>query len=148
MSKKKKAPENFSEIEKLFNPNFLRKLPDWQQEMVRFYAQRFGSYTKIPGQLAECRSPFDVFEVQSDFFNKLTSEYRNEAVVLSELLFDLPRSPDDEAKSPHEEVMSKAEKDAAHIVSLAKNQAELIIEAAEARADTILKDNRKTRKVA
>ena len=57
MSKKKKKPENFSEIEKLFNPNFLRKLPDWQQEMVRFYAQRFGSYTKFPGQIAECQNP-------------------------------------------------------------------------------------------
>ena len=155
MSKNKKpdrSPEFPLDITKIFNPSYFGKLTDWQEELVDFYRRRLHSYSKIAEKLAKCRDPSDVFELQSEFFTEVLSDYRNEAAVASELLFDTSRSV---VKNNHEaseancnETIQKAEKDAKHLISLAKNQAETIIEAAEARAASITSRRKRAKKVA
>jgi len=155
MSKKKNSKDAFEfpfDIEKVFNPNYFSKLPDWQQEIVSFYTRRLNSYSKIHEQLAECRKPQDVFELQSQFFTKLYSDYRNEAAVISELLFYMAQpaleKTQEATEAGYEETILKAEMDAEKIINLAKNQAETIIEAAEARADSLNAGKKRANKVA
>ena len=155
MSKKKKSKDAFEfpfDIEKVFKPNYFSKLPDWQQEIVSFYTRRLESYSKIPEQLVGCRNPQDVFELQSQFFSKLFSDYRNEASVVSELLFDMSRpiveNTQEATEAGYEETILRAQKDAEKILHLAKNQAEIIKEAAEAEAASLIKGKKRSSKAA
>jgi hypothetical protein len=155
MSNKSKSEEAFEfpfELEKAFGPNQFGKLPKWQQEIVSFYNRRLKSYSKFHEQLAECGNPQDVFELQSQFFNTLFSDYRNEAAVISELLFDMSRpvveKTQEATETGYEETILKAQRDAEKILSLAKSQAEVLIETAEAKADSQSKDNKESSKVA
>lgn len=151
MPKKKNSQKNTEfpfDLENLFSPKYFSKLPEWQQEVVSFYTRRLASYSAIQNQLGKCRTPQDVFELQSDFFTKLLSDYRDEATVMSELLFDVSKDVVEKTQEATEATISQAQKDAEKILHLAENQAETIIEAAEARADAIVKNFKKTKKVA
>ena len=151
-STSKNAFEFPFELEKVFSPNYFGQLPKWQQEIVSFYTRRLESYSKVHEQLAECEKPQDVFELQSQFFTKLLSDYKSEAAVISELLFDMSRpvveKTQDSPEAGYEETILKAQEDAEKILNLAKDQAEMIVEAAEARADSLSEGKKKSRKVA
>ncbi len=140
MSKKeksKKASDFPFDLEKLFNPNYFSQLPKWQQEIVSFYTRRLNSYSKIPDQLAECRDPSDVFELQSKFFTELISDYRNEATVVSALLFDISRP-----------IVEKKQQSTEANTGLAKDQARTMTEAAEARTESMVSGKKTSSKVA
>jgi len=155
MSQKSEPKDAFEfpfDIEKVFEPNYFSKLPNWQQEIVSFYTRRFEAYSQISEQLAGCRKPQDVFELQTKFYNELCSDYRNEAAVISELLFDMSRpiveKTSESSEEAHEEKILKASVDAEKIVSLAKEQAETITENAEAMAENLNSGKKKHGKVA
>ena len=155
MTEKSKPEDAFEfpfELEKVFRPNDFGNLPKWQQEIVSFYTRRLESYSKVHEQLAECQNPQDVFKLQSQFFTKLLSDYRSEAVVISELLFDMSRpvveKTQDSPEAGYEETILNAQGDAEKILNLAKDQAEMIVEAAEARADALSEGKKRSRKVA
>jgi len=142
MSNKSKSKDAFEfplELEKAFSPNNFNKMPKWQQEIVSFFNRRFKSYSKFHEQLAECGNPQDVFELQSQFFTKLFSDYRNEAAVISELLFDMSRPVVEKTQvateAGYEETILKAQRDVEKILSSAKSQAAMIVDAAKARAE-------------
>ncbi|MGI9570230.1 MAG: phasin family protein [Desulfobulbia bacterium] len=140
------------DLEKVFSPNNFSKLSKWQQEVISFYARRLEFYSKVPEQLAKCQNPQDVYELQAQFFTKLFSDYRSEAAVISELLFDMSLPVVEKIQaSPeagYEETILKAQEDAEKILSLAKDQAEMIVEAAEARAASLSEGEKKSDKVA
>ena len=155
MSKKKESKNAFEfpfELDVIFRPDNFSKLSDWQQEIVGFYSRRFNEYSKLPERLSECREPKDLFEFQTEFYNKLFADYRKEASVVSEIMFDIARpvaekSGNKEAKS-YEETILKAQEDAEQIIGLAKQQAEKILEGAQVQAESGGKRKRTPSKIA
>ena len=136
MSKKKDTKNAFEfpfELDAIFRPENYSKLSNWQQEIVSFYSRRLNEYSKLPERLSACREPNDLFEFQTEFFNKLLADYRKEAAVISEFMFDMARPVAEKSTSrdSYEDIIIKAQQDAEQIIGLAKQQAEQIVEGAE-----------------
>ena len=102
--------------------------------------------------LSECREPKDLFEFQTEFFDKLFADYRKEATIISEFLFDMARPSADRTVSKktesYEETILKAQEDAEQIINLAKQQADQIVEGAVSHAKSASKGKKRNNKVA
>lgn len=140
------------EMDTIFRPETFGKHSKWQQEIVSFYSRRLNEYSKIPERLSKCHEPIDLFEFQTEFFNKLFADYRKEATFMSEFLFDMARPSADRSVSKetesYEEKILKAQEAAEQIIGLAKQQADQIVESAEAQTESANKEKKQNNKVA
>lgn len=130
----------------------LKKLFNWQEEAISFYFRRLDEYTKIPERLSKCQEPRDLYALHSDFLMKMFSDYRDEAAVISNLMFDSVRTPKFRTSrndsGSYEATILKAQNDAEQIIRLAKQQAEQILEGAEVQAQSAKKTRKRDRKTA
>ena len=110
------------ELEDIFRPDTFNQLSNWQQEILSFYSRRLNEYSKLPERLSECREPKDLFAFQTEFFNKLFADYRKEATVISEMMFDMARPV---AEKPYDDAQQIFEFDqAVKIIDGAETQSE------------------------
>jgi hypothetical protein len=107
----------------------------WQQELLSFFGRRMASYVELSGQMPQCRNPGDWLAVQTRFLQQLLSDYRAEAEWMTRQ-FSHPERPVqkqiDHAFNSYEETLLKAQRDAAKIIDMAKDQAHRIVENAQA----------------
>jgi hypothetical protein len=107
----------------------------WQQELMRFMGRRMAGYVELGGQLPQCRSPSDLLEVQTRFIQQMLADYRSEAEWIADQfpIADKPvQKQIDRAFDSYEDTLLKAQRDAAKIIDLAKDQAQRIVESAQA----------------
>jgi hypothetical protein len=109
----------------------------WQEELMRFSLLRMNRYCDLSQRLRQCRGPGDVLAIQSAFFQQMLADYGTESQALARELFQQPpRSPQSEpapAAPSYETVILDAQRDAARIIDMAKEQAERIVAEANAR---------------
>lgn len=127
------------ELEDIFRPETFNQLSNWQQEILSFYSRRLNEYSKLPERLSECREPKDLFAFQTEFFNKLFADYRKEATVISEMMFDM-------ARPVVEKSYDDAHEDAEQIIEL--DQAVKIIDGAETQSESAGKRKKRQGKAA
>ena len=127
------------ELEDIFRPETFNQLSNWQQEILSFYSRRLNEYSKLPERLSECREPKDLFAFQAEFFNKLFADYRKEATVISEMMFDM-------ARPVVEKSYDDAHEDAEQIIEL--DQAVKIIDGAETQTENAGKRKKRQIKAA
>jgi hypothetical protein len=108
----------------------------WQEELLRFVGKRMNGYVELARDLQECRSPTDVLNLQTGFVRQMLSDYRAEAEWITRQFLQAEKPAQrqiDRAFGSYEETILKAQRDAAKIIELAKDQAARILENAEAR---------------
>jgi vacuolar-type H+-ATPase subunit H len=124
----------------------------WQQEFLSFFGRRMASYVELSGQLPQCRNPGDWLGLQTRFLQQLLSDYRAEAEWVTRQFSQAERPVQkqiDQAFNSYEETLLKAQRDAAKIIDMAKDQAQRIVENAQVQpvrktAETASKRARKT----
>lgn len=62
-------------------------------EATRFWARRMRAYADQMEQLASCRSPEDVANIQTRFLDRLREDYAAESEAISSLLTPEPEAP-------------------------------------------------------
>jgi vacuolar-type H+-ATPase subunit H len=106
----------------------------WQQEFLSFFGKRMTSYVELSGQIPQCRNPGDWLALQTRFLQQMLTDYRAEAEWVTRQ-FSRSEKPIqkqiDQAFNSYEETLLKAQKDAAKIIDMAKDQAERIVESAQ-----------------
>jgi Phasin protein len=108
----------------------------WQEELLKFVGKRMNGYVELARDLQECRSPTDVLNLQTSFVRQMLSDYRAEAEWITRQFLQAEKPAKrqiDRAFGSYEETILKAQRDAARIIELAKDQAARILENAEAR---------------
>lgn len=123
----------------------------WQQEVMRFFGRRMASYVELSGQMPQCRNPGDWLALQTRFLQQMLADYRAEAEWATTQFSRLERPVQkeiDQAFNSYEETLLKAQRDAARIIDMAKDQAQRIVENAQGPArkigETVSKRNKKT----
>ena len=110
---------------------------EWQGEMLRFCGRRMNSYFELSSRLWECKSPSDVFRLQTGFVQNMLADYRSETDVVCRRLLQVQEQAASESTGHHgtsyEAAILNAQKDVAKIIDLAKDQAARIVEDAVAR---------------
>ena len=110
----------------------------WQEELMRFSLLRMNRYCDHSQRLRQCRSPGDVLAIQSAFFQQMLADYGTQSQALARDLFQQqPQSPQGEPNPPaqsYETVILEAQRDAARIIDMAKEQAQRIVGEAQSRA--------------
>ncbi|MDP9139003.1 MAG: hypothetical protein M3N38_12660 [Pseudomonadota bacterium] len=108
----------------------------WQEAMVRFCGLRMNRYVELSSRLWECRSPHDLLRLQTDFVQKMLADYKSESDVVCGQLVDAQKSAIEHGAHhapSYEAAILDAQKDAAKIIDLAKDQASRIVADAMAR---------------
>jgi hypothetical protein len=109
----------------------------WQQELIRFIGRRMAGYVELAGQLPQCRNPSDLIEAQTRFIQQMLADYRSEAEWIAGQFPATGRPVHkqiDRAFDSYEDTLLKAQRDAAKIIDLAKDQAQRIVESAQAQS--------------
>jgi hypothetical protein len=113
----------------------------WQEELMRFSLLRMNRYCDFSQRMRQCRSPGDLLAIQSAFFQQMLADYGTQSQALARDLFQQalqsPQSPQGEPAPPaqsYETVLLEAQRDAARIIDMAKEQAERIVAEAHSRA--------------
>jgi hypothetical protein len=112
----------------------------WQQEVLSFFGRRIASYVELSGQMPQCRNPADWLALQTGFLQQLLADYRAEAEWVTNQFSRLERPVQKEinqAFNSYEETLLKAQRDAAKIIDMAKDQAQRIVENAQGPARKI-----------
>lgn len=127
----------------------------WQEELMRFSLLRMNRYCDLSQRLRQCRSPGDVLAIQSAFFQQMLADYGTQSQALARDLFrealQSPPSPQGEPALPaqsYETVILEAQRDAARIIDMAKEQAERIVGEAQSRASRRNGSGRNSRRAA
>jgi hypothetical protein len=127
----------------------------WQEELMRFSLLRMNRYCDLSQRLRQCRGPVDVLAIQSAFFQQMLADYGTESQALARDLFQhapqSPRSPQGEPAPPaqsYETVILEAQRDAARIIDMAKEQAQRIVGEAQSRASRRNGSGRNSRRAA
>jgi hypothetical protein len=124
----------------------------WQEELMRFSLLRMNRYCDLSQRLRQCRSPGDVLAIQSAFFQQMLADYGTQSQALARDLFQqAPQSPQGEPAPPaqsYETVILEAQRDAARIIDMAKEQAERIVGEAQSRASRRNGSGRNSRRAA
>ena len=127
----------------------------WQEELMRFSLLRMNRYCDLSQRLRQCRSPGDVLAIQSAFFQQMLADYGTQSQALARDLFQQalqsPQSPQGEPALPaqsYETVILEAQRDAARIIDMAKEQAERIVGEAQSRASRRNGSGRNSRRAA
>jgi hypothetical protein len=124
----------------------------WQEELMRFSLLRMNRYCDLSQRLRQCRSPGDVLAIQSAFFQQMLADYGTQSQALARDLFQQqPQSPQGEPAPPaqsYETVILEAQRDAARIIDMAKDQAERIVAEAHSRASRRNGSSRNPRRAA
>lgn len=127
----------------------------WQEELMRFSLLRMNRYCDLSQRLRQCRSPGDVLAIQSAFFQQMLADYGTQSQALARDLFrealQSPQSPQGEPALPaqsYETVILEAQRDAARIIDMAKEQAERIVGEAQSRASRRNGSGRNSRRAA
>jgi len=124
----------------------------WQEELMRFSLLRMNRYCDLSQRLRQCRSPGDVLAIQSAFFQQMLADYGTQNQALARDLFQQqPQSPQGEPAPPaqsYETVILEAQRDAARIIDMAKEQAERIVGEAQSRASRRNGSGRNSRRAA
>ena len=63
---------------------FFKRFVEQQMEICRFLSARWEQYLKLPGQLALCRTPADVGQVQAAFLSQFVDDYTHETKKLAQ----------------------------------------------------------------
>jgi hypothetical protein len=66
-----------------------KRFVEHQIELCHFFASRWETYLKLPGQLAHCQSPAEIGQVQAAFLSQCASDYMQEASKLSQPMGEL-----------------------------------------------------------
>ena len=116
----------------------------WQEELMRFSLLRMNRYCDFSQRMRQCRSPGDLLAIQSAFFQQMLADYGTQSQALARDLFQQqpqspqsPQGPQAEPAPPaqsYETVLLEAQRDAARIIDMAKEQAERIVAEAHSRA--------------
>ncbi len=61
-----------------------KRFVEQQVELCRFMGNRWEQYLKLPEQLAHCRTPADVGQVQAEFISQFANDYMHETTKLSQ----------------------------------------------------------------
>ena len=121
------------------NANFLENATEQSAEVARFFGQRLNEYAEMPQRLAGCKQPQDFFDLQSAFFEKMFTDYREEAQTLFSMASKLTQESYQQVDGKHyEKSLLKAQEHASELIEQGKQQAQHIIEDAEARAKEIV----------
>jgi hypothetical protein len=108
----------------------------WQQELLRFFSKRANGYVELTNQLAQCKSPSDFLNLQTNFVRQMLADYRSETEWIAGQFLNAQkpvRQQIEHTFESYEETILKAQQDAAKIIDMAKNQASRILQDAEAR---------------
>jgi vacuolar-type H+-ATPase subunit H len=124
----------------------------WQQELLSFFGRRMASYVELGGQMPRCRNPGDWLALQTRFLQQLLADYRAEAEWVTSQFSRWERPMQKEigqAFNSYEETLLKAQRDAAKIIDMAKDQAQRIVDNAQTQpgrksGETVVKRNKKT----
>jgi vacuolar-type H+-ATPase subunit H len=123
----------------------------WQQEFLSFFGRRMASYVELGGHIPQCRNPGDWLVLQTRFLQQLLADYRAEAEWVTSQFSHWERPVQkeiDQVFNSYEETLLKAQRDAARIIGMAKDQAQRIVENAQAPArkagETTPRRNKKT----
>jgi hypothetical protein len=110
----------------------------WHEEMLRFCGLRMSRYFELSSRLWECRNPNDLLRLQTGFLEKMVADYSEETdLVCRQLLNAQKQAVSETAGTPapsYEAAILQAQRDAAKIIDLARDQAARIVEEATARA--------------
>jgi hypothetical protein len=109
----------------------------WQEELMRFFGKRLSSYFEAASQLPQCRNPSDLLMLQTGFVRQMLSDYQAEAEWIGGQILQAEKPVQrqiDHAFESYEESILKAQRDAARIIDLAKDQAARIVDSAEAQS--------------
>jgi len=68
---------------------FFKRFVEQQIELCRFFASRWETYLKLPGQLAHCQTPAEMGQVHAAFLSQCASDYMQEASKLSQPMGEL-----------------------------------------------------------
>ncbi len=121
------------------NARFLETTTEQSQEIARFFGHRLNEYAQMPQRLAGCKQPQDFFELQSAFFEKMFTDYRQEAQTLFGMASKLTQESYEQVDSKHyEKSLLKAQEHASQLIEQGKQHAQHIIDDAEARAKEIV----------
>ena len=101
-------------------------LLEWNSEITRFYLRRYQKLAMLPLRLHGCRTQEDIRALQTELSQELIEDYRFEATKLSQIAFGARLHSDNQAENAYAASLSKAQRDAAAIINLAKDQAERI----------------------
>jgi hypothetical protein len=110
----------------------------WHEEMLRFCGLRMTRYFELSSRLWECKSPSDLLRLQAGFLQRMLADYREESDLVCRQLLkaqnDVARdASSSSALSSYEAAILHAQRDAAKIIDLAKDQAARIVEEAATR---------------
>ena len=67
----------------------LKQLADQQVELCRFFGNRWEKYLKLPQDLAKCRTPAELGQVQAAFITQFATDYVRETTKLSKPLAEM-----------------------------------------------------------
>jgi hypothetical protein len=116
--------------------NFLDLAAKWQKELLSFAVLRASRYIEHTSQFLRCKTPSDIVKVQTSFVHKALSDYGSISGLFSLGLPEnlVPREMMATIQS-YEESILQAQRDAAKIIELAKEQAAHIVEEAAGRSE-------------
>jgi hypothetical protein len=116
------------------NRDFFETAIKWQQEVLSFFGKRMTSYVELSSRIPQCRNPGDWLALQTHFLQQMLADYRAEAEWAARQFSRSERPVQkqiDQAFNSYEETLLKAQRDAAKIIDMAKDQAQRIVESAQ-----------------
>lgn len=114
-------------------------LVNWQRKVLGFYGHRWQQYADLPARLAKCKSPRDLHELRSQFFDEMFSEYREKSKELFDMTQELTGQALRQEDQHYEKSLLKAQEDAKQLLRQAEANAEKIVRDAEIAAEKIVK---------
>lgn len=117
----------------------------WHREVVNFYGHRFKQYADLPARFAECQNVRGLHDIQSQFFDRMFSDYREKASQLFDLTRELTSQTLRQEDNHYEKAILKAQEDARQLLRQAKENAEIIIRDAENAAEKIVREAPRTK---
>jgi hypothetical protein len=117
--------------------NFLDVASKWQREVMQFALLRVSRYVEHTSQFLRCKTPTDIAKVQTSFVHKTLSDYGSVSGLFSLQLKPESLLPDviGVTAQSYEGSILQAQRHAAKIIELAKEQAAHIVEEAAARSE-------------
>jgi hypothetical protein len=109
----------------------------WHAEMLRFCTLRMGRYFELSSRVWECRTANDVMRLHTGFLEKMLSDYQSETDLICRQLLEVQESAANAQRirpPSYEAAILNAQRDAARIIDLAKDQAARIVEEARERS--------------
>ena len=104
----------------------------WHEEMLRFCGLRMNRYFELSSRFWECKNPGDVYKLQAGFLQKMLADYKAETDLVCGQLLSAGKLATSERSglngpSSYEAAVLNAQRDAAKIIDLAKDQAARIL---------------------